>query len=679
MEIDNEKQAVEALEDWQRQSQEQRSDLAVKIGTYFAYYAGVQWITTQGFNRRASAPASRLVPDINPSSEQMLVSDNVFTKHLIRAVIATRPNDIECAVNPPARDVNVGATLRAQVLEDTLNAAIAGSGYVAARRSANFCRYVTGSQVVGLRMMVSPSTIVIGGVPRTMLSKRLCAFDDLPTSLTLDPAVKSQNLRDHERIVHSKAMTLGEIKAAYGVEIPEEKALTMEQITPLEQTIGVLSGDSVFQRYRAQSKTKAAIVHQIHLRTEYGQFRQMFIVIDVAKEKLCINIDNPVSPYGGDGLPLGMLHAHPMPDGPFGMPEAMLLKEGQDKRNVLLNLLYRQIRAHGGANWIVEKRWFGPSVTADEIRKMFTNRVLNVIAGSGSVDKSIQSPRLQEFPAPQPFINEMLRESDENMGEAVARNRTSQGELKTHISTASREAAVEQSNQVLDSRVSDDVSEDGRILKVMLGTTVKFAAEGSPATLAMLKRDGFDAEDYAVLSSIDPYDPPGDIAVRRGSIRNRSVESKKTDLMSLASLPNPPIGGQELRRSLVELDLELNSDDRVFLVAIQKAVARTVGGRPWEPMRLGPRQDWAMSELHKAQFDQMVLADPAARQRIAEAILIQEQSGLEEQMTTNPELAAQAATGGGQEQGQPQQGPATVGDLLGMLQSQGAGATGVPA
>ncbi|MCF1193524.1 hypothetical protein LRR18_18200, partial [Mangrovimonas sp. AS39] len=67
------------------------------------------------------------------------------------------------------------------------------------------------------------------------------------------------------------------------------------------------------------------------------------------------NFDNPMSPFGGNGLPLGLLHGHRRPGSPWSIGEAGMLKQDQDRLNLLITLYHRILRKYSWQRVVVDR------------------------------------------------------------------------------------------------------------------------------------------------------------------------------------------------------------------------------------------------------------------------------------------------------------------------------------
>lgn len=672
----NEREVLEFVASREDETKTLRQALATQFAVLVSYYEGAHWV--RSFLGYTQTPTGRIYnTNFRPDSGRMLVNDNEITKLVIKAAAATYPEKIYCDVFPPARDNGVATVKRMQVMEDLLNWGIDHSGYLQARRDANHMRGICGTWGVGLRLTTADSPVEMDGQSLPLKTRKVEAFDFDATRLLLDPANRNRDLRKHEQVVFHDVLSGQKIKEMFGLDIPKDELTPIGQLADHELQMSTFTEGRLYSRYRQWSRTPGAHYYQIHERGLDGQFRKCFYVIKTNRQTKIVNADDPSSPFGGDGLPFMLLYGHRRGDSIWGLSDAALLKEGQDKRNTLLTLLFRHIQKHSGYQWIADRRWFnqGHRSNDEDVRNGLTNAVGGVILGGASNDRNVSAPQLIQTPPPQPFIMDLVNQLGAGMRENVFRSEGNFGGTKSHVPDSSFKRAIEEAGQVLGIRVNEDITQgDEKLLPVLLGTLIDSVKGASPGTLVALQRDGFDNDDLGEIAATDAQNPPPDLRVRESTARYKSAEFKREMLTNAVEMQ--VVSPSEARLTLAaDMDTPASDTDRYFLSEIRKAVDNMLRGGEYVPMSLGAYTSWAVQTLQTAQFDPRCKADPALLERVRQAIIAQQQFAVAEQMALTPQ---QPAGAGGDPASQPEQAPVDPFDgLLSVLQSQGGG-QGVP-
>jgi hypothetical protein len=308
----------------------------------------------------------------------------------------------------------------------------------------------------------------------------------------------------------------------------------------------------------------------------------------------------------------------------WSVSDVAMLKDDQDRLNLLNTFFYRIVQAHAGAQWLVSK----PSMKgqdADEYRSQFNNRVYGHIEyDPGPRDRPNPPPQLVKYSDPPSFIQDTMSRLENDMGEQVHRPDITSGGYKTHTTNQTFQSASQAANQVLGNRISEDLARHEWLLNVGLGTVVKLAQESSPSILGNLQRAGLDEQDFSVLASADPYYPCEGIRVRESSIKYEAKEQKEERLwkaVQLQAITDP----MKLRMALAGLDTPLDEDDKDFHQAAQKATVRVVMGEEWQPYQLGDYTDMFLTQFRRAMNSKQAIRDPKVRARLDRAINAQMQ------------------------------------------------------
>ena len=431
MRFNTEEELFEFIESRKRDTLNIRALLCMSMAIYSAYFQGTHWIR-QAMGPDRSGQYGRLLASFNPNDRNMLINDNEITRLTIKAIAATYPSEINVDVQPSPRDMGVVNMSQMQLQEDLLTYSLQACGFPEAARQANHQRGICGTWGVGFRIDVSDTPIQLNGQMVPAKTRHVRAFDFDPTRLMLDPACNKRDLREHDDVVFQDTVTKTGIKRMFGIDVKDEDLRPIGTLTINEQNAYAITEGKLFDRYVRDSRTPGAKFYQVHVRGLDGTFRECYIVLELANRKIWINRDNPVTPFGGCGMPFGLIYGHRRGETMWGISDTAMLKEGQDKRNTLLTLLFRHIAKHAGYQWIVDKRWFGTGRVVDDekIKNSLNNMVAGIVIGGGSNDRNVQAPVLSQTPPPQGFISETLMQIGQSMRENTFRSEGNFGGLK---------------------------------------------------------------------------------------------------------------------------------------------------------------------------------------------------------------------------------------------------------
>lgn len=675
MQYKDEAQAEEMLNETLEAYKPIRDLLITRIAIDRCMYEGCHWISHTG-QFTTNSQTGRRFTNWNPDSNKLVATANKIPPLIRECAAATFPEKIETDVSPPDRDMGIEAAEKARVLECALNAAVDATGYLGAANDANFRRCIDGSHGIGLRIKIVPGNEEYDQI--------LTAFAFDPTKLTLDPFNQSRDLRDHDHVTYSDVWTLDAIRKNFGMELDPNECQTVGELCQLQLQMNKLSENRLYANLPKYSKTKGAVVHQIHAKDDSGRFSTMLIGIKSPPMNgrsglQWVNFANQETPFGGEtALPFTLLHGAQRPDSMWAVSDAHLLKDDQDRINLLTTFLFRQLQKNAGFQWLVDSNAIdGKDV--DNFKQQFNNYVAGVITYKGAVDRNrpVTPPQMVQTPQPPPFIQELVAGYQQEMRKNVHRADVTTGVTKSHVPNAVYQTALDEANQVLGNRIREDMRSHEGLLGTVLGTTVKLAQDGSPSALAFLRRYGFDAADFSQIALTDPRYPACSIRIRESSIRYQSREEKEARLWKAVELQALP--PQKIRLALADMDTPLDDADKAMFTAARKAAVRVLLGEEWQGMMLGEYGDMFVAEFRRAAFDRRAELDPEARARLARAIEVQlAYTNMETQQTAMaqqppaPETAAPEAT---QEQ---QQMPQEV-NIADLLTSLNGGSGSAPA
>jgi len=667
----NDKEIIGFIEDGIRAHEQVRSILARNMGTMMCYFEGVQWLTENWMSWTNTSEGRRYL-NYNPDAGKLRVTLNRTTRYTLKAAAATWPENLYVSVAPPDRDYGVESLVDAQVFEDLGNVTVDHTGYLEARRMANYRRSIAGTWGVGFNRCAQRVVVKMEGEEEYETDAvRMKAFDFCPLRLTVDPGCQERELHKHEYVGYSQAWTAAKIKRVLGITLPEDKLRPISDIHALEYKIHEASGRRLFSDIARYSQTKGALVHEWYCKDDAGRFSRRYVAIDGTEGEKRVVV-NGQSEYACDGLPFALLHGHPRADSMWSVGDVAMQKTDQDIVNLLESLNSRIVQKNAGYQWVVNRKLFARSVSEENIRERFNNGVGGVIITDPQTsDRNLQPPQLVATPPPQPVLLDWSARSQDQMREQVFRAEGNMGQTKSHVPDASFRAALEAADQVLGIRVSDDLTTDRRMIGLAAHTVAKDVERGDPSVLKTLtKRDGFTEEDLMSVVRVATTSRNFVIKLSEGSVRFRSYAAKKNDLAE--GVNAQAVGPSDYRKTMADdLDSPIFSDDRYMIAEIRRSVAGLLRGQPWEPLSLGPVWgDWCVNELRKARVSREARANPAIAAGVDEAIAYQEQMVAQAVQALTPQPVGDSLGGPTTGSGMPP--PETLGDLLAQLEQEPA-------
>lgn len=673
----NPNEVTQFVRDRRETSSSSRETLARYFCDKLSYYEGIQWsLGLMG----AGTSIQRLRADLNPDSLNFRPSLNRVARYLQRAAVATAPIRLEMDVNPPDRDITAEGSMRAQILEDCAHLWTGSAGLLENWDDANFRRGLYGSYMVGLTLKAAGRGTQLSGAADCAIE----AFSDSPLKLTLDPYVDRRRLHEHEEVIYSDAWSyakimrhLGPMLKAQKIELNEKDLPTLGDLCTFEIEVARYTAGGLFGQYQQNSDTHGAMVHEMYCKDETGRFGGYYVMIELARGRrdegglLLLNPDNPMSPWGGIGLPWVLIHGHRRGAGPFGIGEVAMQKDDQDRLNRNNWRRERQEQNASKHMTLIDENSMGGVKDYAQIVRRVTNTVGQVVTwNSGLPDRPAQAPQVLSIPAPNGHFGAEIEASESAMREQVHRAAIHSGEIQTHTPLGAVQLAKEEAGQVLDKRVHEDRTAMARLIEVGTGTVVKLVQAGSPGTIKMLEQAGFDAMDLGTLAALDATNMRADFKVREGSIRMRSAAARIADLDNAMKLPTPPLTAAEYRSERSDMDLSLTREDRVYSATFAKyARDLLTGAMPqWVPIPLAERVPDLIREFRKAMIDRG--ADEAARARLSQAIMDQQMFEAGQQAQMQAMLNPQQPGAGAAQSQQPIPPAGTIDDLVAQLGSQ---------
>lgn len=614
MRLANETEATQFVQDASRSYQPMADYIGRTVGVNRCMFTGRHWISTDMLYRHDTM--GRHLVNLNPDTNKLRVVLNRIPRFIHETAAATFPDMMEFDIMPPDRDAGPEAAMRAQVLDALMVTAVQNTGLVECAREANYRRCIDGMYGIGLTVKREARTV--GQNVESDCILKAFTFD--PHRLILDSFNQSLDLWNHEYVIYRDVWTATKIEREYGIKLDPDDLMTVGQLMPMEMALNKLSQNRLYTYLREYSETKGAVVYQVHVKDETGVFPTMLIGVDAGKkETQWLNFDDQETPYGGNGMPLMLLHGYREPDLMVSQSDVALLKEDQDQINLLRTMFARIHQKHAGFQWLIAEDSLagdGP----DDAKSQLNNYVGGTIFYKGGTrDNPKPPPQLVQYPAPHPYLQDVISlHQERDMPAQIHRSPITAGATKSHVPDSTFQSALQAAGQVLGNRQREDTARYEALGRVILGTYVKLAKRGSPSALVQLRRAGFDATDFAMLESVDERYPACEMYLTERSIRFRSTEQKEQSLNEAAQLQM--ISPEEYRLARASLDTAVTEDDRFYASQAEKWAMKVLLGAEWLPRPLGKATSFFVNAFQKATLDRRAEQDPAALLRLTLAV-----------------------------------------------------------
>lgn len=680
MNLSNRKDLFQHIQDTRQAYLPLWSQLMGYTGRAACYYEGVQWIYMGG--SIGSPTMGRLFTSFNPDRTQLRVTANKITRNTVKVAAQTEPTLINVDIKPPDRDLGPQSVMTAQVMESAALALLDHAAFLGPRKVANMRRCIMGDYAIGLGIEYGTRTISMNGKSVDMPDARLKVFTAHPTEFVLDPFQESQDLCDHEYVWWRRPWTYDKIKRHYpDVKLEESECRTVGELVTAQMQLNDLSDGRLFSQYRRHSKTKGAMVWQGHVKDETGGFRQMFIVIDKGGNNMAgtddmiwVNEDNPVSPFGGYGLPWGMYHSAKRADSMWSVSDVWLQIDDQNRLNLISTLKFRWYQKSAGFKLLIDKQTIRDQGAPESMKNTWTNQVGGLVEWDSRGNRFAHEPKVMMVPLPPTQLAEEELNHINQMQQQLQIADVNFGFAKSHVPDATNQSLIEQAGQAANVRVKEDIETDAKFISTMLGTAIGLARQQSPSILGCLRNAGLDDEDMRLFLESDPNDIGVKVMVRESSIRNRSPEGRRNDLNTALQLQAIPVDQVRMAYA-ADLDTPITNSDGYMQQMAAKAAMEVLTGAEWQALPLGEYTSFFVQAFRNAMFDKRARRDPGSRQRLEMAIQSQEQASALHALASNPQfLADQATAAQPAQQGQPQEQPApqTIGEALGLARGSNA-------
>lgn len=622
-----------------------RKQHASRIGIDQSYYEGVHWVT---LNQpvRGGFQAGRLPTSYDADSENLRVQTNDLTRNVQKVVAGTRPESIFVDLLPPKSDHGIEAEAAAEAHQALVNMVIESSGFTGQAQAANQERAIAGTWGLGLS---------IRRIESDPNFAELIAFNFHPTDLILDPHVKDHRLWRHEWVGFETVWTLQKLLATFPelqgrAEQDKDRFKTIGELEPVKINMYGLTGGRLYPEYAQHSRTRGVKVRQWHVRSRGDRFDQTFTIVELpgdgGPEQKVMNFKNAQTPFGGCGMPFVLLKAHWRSQSPasVGMSDASMFRGSQDMINLGETLWHRVQQTYASPPWIVDRGAFKSGTTDEQIKKLFNNKVGNILiinsSGRDRPGANANEPKIAQAVSPQPATREGIERHKSAMREDAHKAPGSFGEVKTHVTQDTFHRALDESGDVTDGRIKADIESYEKLLSVAHGTAVRHVQEKVPNVLGALRREGMDQDGFADLLREDPNRPRFRVKVRDESVRYRSHRQKKEDLQ--AAVAAKAIDALDFRISMARDQEQAITGRDAQMVADAALAARAVmSGEEWDAIDLGDWTGLFLDDFRAAMLDRSIRNDPEAKARLQRAIDSQRQKAIEVELASDPAIVAQ--------------------------------------
>jgi len=588
-----------------------RRDMEAYAALNRSYYIGVQWINQGsapgGYNRYWKSEINNVVQ----GDQRIKATVNEITGNIIRIAAATNPDRLDIDALPLHGVTGVRGAADADLIENLGNMLLEMSGSVSAARTANFERSVDGRHGIGYRI-TADQTI------------RWFEYDGY--RVTTDLNTRSDRLAEHEYVIYSQVWSLEGAKRVYGEALfngaDEKQMRTVGELTPTEQSFYHLTNGRMYAQYARNSKSKGLVVHEVYLRGNARRFDRRYLVVSMGSgvnSDFVLNFDNPENPYGGNGMPLGLLNGFPRPGSEQKISDSGLMIDKQNKLNMTATLFFQQMYNYvHGHIWFINKAYMGKNrVDESEIIDEFNK---GYVFGN-TRDQRTAPPQLVHMPPPNPALEQTMAGQKQDIKESAFQSAAHQGQVKSHVPDASFQLAADLSQLPLDDRVKDDVNTYQELITNMIATGIGLIRSGSPEIVLSLQEQGFTTEMIGKLAMMDSNRMPISIRLRDQALRPRSRQQRVAQIERAVEL-----GGLDPSRLPIlfaELDVPIDMVVKETIQYSNRVATNMLDGQPFQPILLGNRAQIMIDALQRAAMSETARSNPQIGEAVQEAIITQ--------------------------------------------------------
>lgn len=661
---------------WVAQLRRDHGDIRAEVATRCAlgqsYVNGRQWTTVSP----SSGGAGNLIVDSwnedwDPRSAEIRVTDNRIGPMFRRIAADTNATRIEAQVFPPRFQKTFDSIDQAVVAQSILNSISDDVGMTRIARSASALRWVCGSALIQLQLSSKKRKIPTNLLRRAdgsaiEINDKWVRWKVIPiTDLIWDPSNTSADLEDHHELVLEQVYTIKQFNQEFGKTsnygINEDDLPMIEDIAPYHLAAAAIGGDGAqfYASYQRNRQEKGLRVVQVYLADPRDPTRWPinYTIFDTSADfdldrvsGTVINFKDPTSPFGGHGRPLFKLDAFRRSDAvlPHGAPHVMM--GDQDRLNLLESTKFQQLLNVVHGMWLLDTR----TANRDEFLNDLSTGVGGVLRWD-SKGGELSPPQYVTPPPPNQVWIPMEAAIGISLREQVHMSAQNFGQAKTHIPKDFQQRMLQESNAVVDNIIIRDVDLYSDALATTLGTVRLAMEQPSRMTARLRDKHGLKAEDLQAFLKMSARNSALIVRVRTHSIVSRSVEQRTQELMVgvQAGLLTPK---QVIIAMAEELERPMIDAHDQQLQFCHRSVRQIVAGSDWPGM---PSLDSELFQhsAEKALFglDVMKDEDRAAIKRLQEAILIQKQLFLENNLPPQGGPLDQAQPEAVQSSGNPNQ------------------------
>lgn len=580
------------LMDWQRERITESTPLQRRKETYAAqcraFDNGIQHIENAGVTERGLQKFVHENFTTAGGDNAVRMTMNRITTQRIRNAAKTNPQRFETVALRPTgisspRDI-AGRTL----WQSIANATIDSCKLVEQASIANEERTIDGLHGFGVR--IRKHELGDGSADAHLESFTYNGYE-----LSLDPSNKSTNLRDHEWVILSTVMTKTKAERVYGASalqgIKDSDLQTVGQLKPTEMAFHHLSGGMLYPDVAQHSKSLGLVVRTTWIKGPTDRFDRMYVVLDTkahndsAGDRI-INFENPVNPYGGDGMPLGLLRGYRRASSPCPISDVGMMIDDQKKSNLAATIWFNAYWDYVQKIYLVERSWFanGHALSANEILQMLEQ---GIAMGSGNPNAS--APQIMTTPQPPQIIGEDLERWSSHLREGVFGSDQHIGRTKTHVTADASARAFTSAEAPLLDREQSDIDEYTRVIRTAAATTVNLARMGTPSVISMLSKSGMSNDQIGSIVSgkVDPM-APCELRLTQRALRRETRSEQINKVLGLVD--RGAYDPMLLPQFFSEIDMPLNEGDRITREWTEQEVEKIVSGEPYDPVPLGPNR-----------------------------------------------------------------------------------------
>ena len=626
-----------------------------------SYDLGVQWISRGSGGTALDSHAIRLykaagnanVPGGGP--QPLRTTLNEITKNIRQSQASSAPAKLDVHSTPCPGIGRPSDIVEGDICEAIANSTVEDSNLLSAARRTNFERTIDGMHGFGYTIERS----VRNGRP----DMRLQSFNFAGHQLTLDPTNLNTNLYGHEYVGLTEVMSVHAAARRYGddqIQKLDTSALRdVGNLSPIESKFYALTGGQLFPEMAHTSKAKGLLVHTIFLRGPSKRFDRMYVILDTGApnsgnnnrdSRMVVNWDQNQqpeggNPYGGIGLPLFCLYGYPRPGDINGVSDVAMMIDAQDKLNIVASIYFQSYWNHVSKLLFVDRGALEDSkMSASDVMRQVRQGIMFVKIR----DRNTQMPQFANMPQPPGQVGMDIERFKDSVRDANFRSAAHNGEVKTHVSSGAQSQAIERAEISLEDRVDQDIREYEKCIESMTCTQIRLAQAGAPSAIKLLIEAGLSDEQLGMMLRIDPMRQLPRLKVSEESIRRRSRNQRKNDIVNLMSagvFANDP---DEVRRLYAALDMPLSENDTSFRQFAEVAAAKIAMGEPYKHFVMGRNAQYLLEALQRVATQ---VTDPEARDRVTQAQMLQRQ------IESEAAQVGQPTQGGVQQQAQQPQEP----------------------